>query len=49
MIMPGRVEKWLHEETARDGRNPGTGEKMKIPASKVVKLKAGKTLSDKNK
>ena len=33
----------------REGRNPRTGEKMKIPASKVVKFKAGKTLSEKVK
>ena len=31
----------------REGRNPSTGEKIKIPASKVVKFKAGKTLSEK--
>ncbi|HIJ77091.1 MAG TPA: HU family DNA-binding protein [Deltaproteobacteria bacterium] len=33
----------------REGRNPRTGEKIKIPASKVVKFKAGKTLSGKVK
>jgi len=33
----------------REGRNPRTGAKMKIPASKVVKFKAGKTLSEKIK
>ena len=33
----------------REGRNPRTGEKIKIPASKVVKLKAGKTLTEKVK
>ena len=33
----------------REGRNPRTGEKTKIPASKVVKFKAGKTLSEKVK
>ena len=33
----------------REGRNPQTGEKIKIPASKVVKFKAGKTLSEKVK
>jgi len=33
----------------REGRNPRTGAKMKIPASKVVKFKAGKTLSGKVK
>ncbi len=31
----------------REGRNPGTGEKIQIPATKVVKFKAGKTLSEK--
>ncbi|MGA2938590.1 MAG: HU family DNA-binding protein [Syntrophobacteraceae bacterium] len=31
----------------REGRNPRTGEKINIPASKVVKFKAGKTLSGK--
>jgi DNA-binding protein HU-beta len=30
----------------REGRNPRTGEKIKIPESKVVKFKAGKTLSE---
>jgi len=33
----------------REGRNPRTGAKIKIPASKVVKFKAGKTLSGKIK
>ena len=33
----------------REGRNPRTGEKIKIPASKVVKFKAGKNLSEKVK
>ena len=35
--------------SAREGRNPRTGEKIKIPASKVVKFKVGKTLSEKVK
>ncbi len=30
----------------RDGRNPRTGQKITIPASKVVKFKPGKGLSD---
>ena len=34
---------------AREGRNPQTGKAIKIPAKKVVKFKAGKTLSDKVK
>jgi DNA-binding protein HU-beta len=29
---------------AREGRNPQTGKAIKIPAKKVVKFKAGKTL-----
>jgi DNA-binding protein HU-beta len=33
----------------REGRNPRTGGKIKIPASKAVKFKAGKTLSEKVK
>ena len=30
----------------RDGRNPATGAKIKIPAKTLVKFKAGKELSD---
>ena len=33
----------------REGRNPRTVEKIKIPASKAVKFKVGKTLSEKVK
>jgi nucleoid DNA-binding protein len=29
-----------------EGRNPQSGEKMKIPASKVPAFKAGKSLKD---
>ncbi|MBN2284378.1 MAG: HU family DNA-binding protein [Deltaproteobacteria bacterium] len=32
---------------ARTGRNPQTGAKIKIPAKKVVKFKAGKALAAK--
>lgn len=31
---------------ARKGRNPRTGEEIKIPASKVPKFRAGKALKD---
>ncbi|MCD6161916.1 MAG: HU family DNA-binding protein [candidate division Zixibacteria bacterium] len=31
---------------ARDGRNPRTGETMRIPASNVPRFKAGKSLKD---
>lgn len=34
------------ERPAREGRNPKTGESMKIPASKAPKFKAGKALKD---
>ncbi len=37
------------ERSQREGRNPRTGEKLTIPASKAVKFKAGKTLSEKVK
>ena len=33
----------------REGLNPRTGKKIKIPAKKVAKFKAGKTLSGKVK
>jgi len=34
------------EKKAREGLNPATGEKIKIPASKAPKFKASKTLKD---
>ncbi len=34
------------ERPAREGRNPRTGETMKISASKAPKFKAGKALKD---
>ncbi|MFZ5796838.1 MAG: HU family DNA-binding protein [Thermodesulfobacteriota bacterium] len=34
------------ERAAREGRNPKTGEKMNIPASKGVKFKAGSKLTE---
>ncbi|MFA9466914.1 DNA-binding protein HU-beta [Lachnotalea glycerini] len=34
------------ERAAREGRNPQTGEVMKIDASKAPKFKAGKALKD---
>lgn len=37
------------ELAARTGRNPRTGETMKIPAKKVVRFKAGADLLDKVK
>lgn len=34
------------KRAARKGRNPQTGEEMKVPASKAPKFKAGKALKD---
>ncbi|MBI4184591.1 MAG: HU family DNA-binding protein [Proteobacteria bacterium] len=36
----------ISRRAASEGRNPRTGEKIKIPASKQVKFKAGKGLKD---
>ena len=34
----------VHERKAREGRNPRTGEKIKIAAAKVTRFKPGKDL-----
>jgi len=36
----------VSKRAARDGRNPKTGETIKIPAMKVAKFKAGKSLKE---
>ena len=36
----------VSERAAREGRNPQTGEKMTIAASKTPRFKAGKALKD---
>lgn len=36
----------ITERAAREGRNPQTGEAIKIPATKSPKFKASKTLKD---
>lgn len=36
----------IRERAAREGRNPSTGEKIKINAAKVVGFKAGKALKE---
>jgi DNA-binding protein HU-beta len=36
----------VESRAARDGKNPRTGETIKIPAKKVVKFKAGSELAD---
>lgn len=36
----------VRDRAAREGKNPSTGEKIKIPATRVPAFKAGKTLKD---
>ena len=49
MVLVGFGTFSVGSRSQREGRNPRTGEKIKIPASKVVKFKAGNTLSEKVK
>jgi DNA-binding protein HU-beta len=44
--IPGFGKFYVRDQKAREGRNPQSGEKMKIPASKVPVFKAGKSLKD---
>jgi DNA-binding protein HU-beta len=44
--VPGLGSFTQTERKARTGLNPRTGEKIKIPASKNVRFKAGKDLKD---
>jgi DNA-binding protein HU-beta len=37
---------YVQERTAREGRNPQTGEKMRIPAQKVPSFSAGNVLKE---
>jgi nucleoid DNA-binding protein len=37
---------YVREQKARDGRNPQTGEKIKIPAQKVPTFSAGNSLKE---
>ena len=37
---------YVREQRARDGRNPQTGEKMRIPAQKVPTFSAGSSLKE---
>jgi DNA-binding protein HU-beta len=45
-IVPGLGKLVLVQRKARMGRNPATGETIKIPAKKVVKFKVSKTAKD---
>jgi DNA-binding protein HU-beta len=43
---PGFGKFYVREQKAREGRNPQSGEKMTIPASKVPAFRAGKSLKE---
>ncbi|MFN3325092.1 MAG: HU family DNA-binding protein [Bryobacteraceae bacterium] len=45
-VMPGIGRLVRVERKARTGRNPATGEKIKIPAKKVVKFRVAKSVKD---
>ena len=44
--VPGLGSFSISQRKAREGRNPRTGDKITIPASKNVRFKAGKDLRD---
>lgn len=46
VTIPGFGTWSVTERSARDGRNPQTGETIRIEASKVARFKAGKQLRD---
>jgi DNA-binding protein HU-beta len=45
-LIPGFGKLVLSDRKARMGRNPATGEAIKIPAKKVVKMRLSKTCKD---
>ena len=45
-VLPGMVKLVVQKRKARMGRNPATGEAIKIPAMTVVKAKIAKQLKD---
>jgi DNA-binding protein HU-beta len=44
--LPGFGKFYVREQKAREGRNPQSGQMMKIPAQKVPAFKAGKTFKE---
>ena len=44
--LPGFGKFYVREQKAREGRNPQSGEKMTIPASKVPAFRASKSLKE---
>jgi len=45
-VLPGMVKLVVQKRKARTGRNPATGEPIKIPAKTVVKARIAKQLKD---
>jgi len=45
-VLPGIGRSVLVKRKARMGRNPGTGETIKIPAKTVVKIRPAKTFKE---
>jgi DNA-binding protein HU-beta len=45
-VLPGIGKVVLSNRKARMGRNPQTGEPIKIPAKRVVRIRAAKVLKD---
>ena len=45
-VVPGMVKLVVQKRKARMGRNPATGEAIKIPAKTVVKARIAKQLKD---
>ncbi len=46
LTLPGFMTVSVGRRKARKGRNPQTGQEIKIPASKVVKFKVGSVLKN---
>ncbi len=45
-VLPGFGKLVLAKRAARDGRNPATGETIKIPAKTTLKFRLGKSMKD---
>ena len=45
-VIPGVCKLVVQRRKAREGRNPATGEPIKIPAKTVVKARSAKQLKD---
>lgn len=46
VVLPGFGSFEVRQKTAREGRNPRTGEKVKIAAKRTPAFKAGKAMKD---